>query len=167
MSTGPLRVRVGVGVFILESTSPQSVDNPRFLIGKRINAHGAGTWATPGGHLEFGETPETCAAREVLEETGLNVTNVRFLTTTNDYMPDDSKHYVTLFMVCVRENIEQEPRILEPEKCEAWEWASWENLLRWVRQTSETQNRAVEKKLFTPLLNLIQQRPNVNPVDLS
>lgn len=163
MSSEAPKVRVGVGAFILESSSQQSLGNPRFLIGKRINAHGAGSWATPGGHLEFGETPEICAAREVLEETGLKVTNVRFLTATNDIMQADNKHYITLFMVCVRENDGEEPKVLEPDNCEAWEWASWEDLLKWVKQEAEAQSGVVEKKLFTPFLNLIRQRPGVKP----
>ncbi|KAI4238627.1 MAG: hypothetical protein LQ349_000975 [Xanthoria aureola] len=163
MSTEAPKVRVGVGAFVLESSSQQSRGNPRFLVGKRINSHGAGTWATPGGHLEFGETPEICAAREVLEETGLKVTNVRFLTATNDFMPADNKHYITLFTVCVRENDGEEPQVLEPHKCEAWEWASWENLLGWVKLEAEAQGGIVEKKLFTPLLNLVRQHPGVKP----
>ena len=31
----------------------------------------AGTWIGVGGKLERGETPQECAAREILEETGL------------------------------------------------------------------------------------------------
>ena len=57
-----------------------------------------GTWALPGGHLEFGETFETCAEREALEETGLNITNFQYLTTINDVMEDEGKHYVTIIM---------------------------------------------------------------------
>ena len=156
------QVRVGVGAFVLQSRQPS--ENPRFLIGKRLNAHGEGTWATPGGHLELGETPEECAAREVLEETGLKVTNARFLTATNDYMPADNKHYVTMFMVCVLEDESAEAKVLEPDKCEAWEWASWEELLGWVKRQEEArEGDVVEKKLFMPFLSLMKQRAGVKP----
>ena len=50
-----------------------------------------GTWALPGGHLEFGESFESCAARKMLEETDLLVGNVRFLTATNDIMDAEGK----------------------------------------------------------------------------
>jgi 8-oxo-dGTP diphosphatase len=163
MASVPPKVCVGVGAFILKS-SHESLENPHFIIGKRINAHGAGTYALPGGHLEFGETPEQCAAREVKEETGLNVTNVRFLTATNDIMQADGKHYITLFMVCARENDSDLPQVLEPDKCEGWEWASWEDLMKWVKDAHEARDGEVLKKnLFVPLLNLVKQRPGLIP----
>lgn len=56
--------RVGVGVFVLN-------ENGHVLVGKRTGSLGAGTLALPGGHLELHETFSDCAAREVLEETGL------------------------------------------------------------------------------------------------
>ena len=164
-STNP-PVRVGVGAFVLESKQ-QSHENPRFLIGKRRNAHGAGAWATPGGHLEFGETPEDCAAREVIEETGLKVTNIRFLTATNDYMPADNKHYVTMWTVCEREDDNAKAEVMEPQNCEAWEWASWEELLEWVKWQDEAREGDVlKKKLFKPFLSLINQRAGVKPKSL-
>jgi len=157
------QVRVGVGVFIIKSPSePHS--NPTFLVGKRLNSHGAGTYALPGGHLEFGETPEECAVREVMEETGLKITNVQFLTATNDYMAAEGKHYVTLFVVGERENESDAPEILEPEKCMGWDWVCWEDLRSWVDiELASSREEVLERKIFLPLLNLVRQRPGVIP----
>lgn len=60
-----------------------------------------GTFALPGGHLEFQESFEDCAARELEEETGISVLakDVHFVTCTNNILHQDSgKHYVTIFM---------------------------------------------------------------------
>ena len=69
------------------------------LLGKRRGSHGAGTWALLGGHLEFGETVEVCALREAEEETGLKVQILRQGPYTNDAMPAEGKHYVTVIVV--------------------------------------------------------------------
>jgi 8-oxo-dGTP diphosphatase len=62
-----------------------------------VRSHG-GLWSTPGGHLDFGETPAACAARETHEETGVRVMNVEFVAITNDILDDVDKHYVTIWM---------------------------------------------------------------------
>jgi 8-oxo-dGTP diphosphatase len=51
--------------------------------------------------------------REILEETGLQVNDdsVRFLTATNDIMPSEHKHYVTIFMGCRPESEDLEPKV--------------------------------------------------------
>lgn len=154
----PPQVRVGVGVFILShsSTSPAI---PVFLVGQRLSSLGSETWALPGGHLEFGESFEECAAREVLEETGLEVGKVNFLTSTNDVMQEDGKHYVTVFMVCERVDENQEAEVLEKEKCQGWEWVSWETLEGWAKSSGKEN----EIKVFIPLLNLLKQRPRIRP----
>lgn len=167
----PDQVRVGVGAFILSSSSSSSTQNPTFLIGKRLGSHGAGTYALPGGHLEFGESPEECASREILEETGLQVKNLRFLTATNDVLREDRKHYVTMFVVCERVSEEQEARVMEVDKCEGWEWISWEELLRLVeregeregQEKEEKEGKVLERRLFQPLVDLVVQRPGVIP----
>jgi 8-oxo-dGTP diphosphatase len=46
------------------------------LLLKRNKLPHQGLWSPPGGKLEIGESPEDCAAREMREETGLNVTEL-------------------------------------------------------------------------------------------
>lgn len=132
------RPYIGIGVIILRED--------KILLGKRRNAHGAGSWCCPGGHLEYGESFEACARREVREETGLKIENVRRGAFTNDLFEQEGKHYVTLFMLadCPRGT----PRVCEPEKCEQWGWFAEE---------------ALPRPLFLPLQNLIAQGTGLAP----
>lgn len=115
-----------------------------------------------------------------MEETGLKVTCPKFLTATNDFISssssekkegegedkkEDKKHYVTVFMVCERLNQEDEPENREPEKCGGWEWVDWESLVKWVEEEEEEENKGdgMRKKVFTPLISLIRQRPGLVP----
>ena len=91
-AAGRSMVRVGVGAIVRRGAE--------ILMARRVNVHGAGTWSTPGGHLEFGETPEACAARETLEETGVVVGGAQFLALTNDVLESDGRHYVTVWVAC-------------------------------------------------------------------
>ncbi|MFP4445898.1 MAG: nucleotide triphosphate diphosphatase NUDT15 [Desulfosudaceae bacterium] len=112
--------RVGVGVIVQR--------DGRILLGKRLGAHGEGTWALPGGHLEFGESVEECAAREVREETGLTIHSLTRGPYTSDLFPAEGKHYVTLFVEA--RSGEGRPEIREPDRCAAWDWFSWSSLPR-------------------------------------
>ena len=51
------------------------IDNGKELLmlhrNKKPNDVHAGKWIGVGGKLERGETPQECAARDILEETGL------------------------------------------------------------------------------------------------
>ena len=114
----PGRPRIGVAAIIIR--------DGRVLLGKRKGAHGQGTWAFPGGHLEYGESIEACAQREVFEETGLHITGLRPGPYTNDIFPADNKHYVTLFVMATP--VAGEPIVKEPQKCETWKWFEWDNL---------------------------------------
>lgn len=94
------------------------------LLGKRKSEHGQGTFSVPGGHVEMGEEPYDAAVREVLEETGITLTELEFIGFTNDVFSQD-KHYVTLYFTT---HCDQEPVNKEPEKCESWEWYSLSDL---------------------------------------
>lgn len=112
------RPKVGVGVIVRK--------DGKVLLGKRKNAHGAGDWSFPGGHLEYHESPEEACVREVAEETGLAIKNIKHVAFTNDIFDGDDMHYITLYLVADYDGGEVVLR--EPEKCEGWEWFSWDNL---------------------------------------
>jgi len=99
----------------------------KILLHKRKGALADGYWAFPGGHLEKWEDWDECALRELKEEAGdLKVTEPKFWTAVNAKFRKESRHYATLFMLC--DWIDGEAEVMEPDKCECWEWFSWDDL---------------------------------------
>jgi 8-oxo-dGTP diphosphatase len=129
MASDSERPKVGIAAIIMK--------DGKVLLGHRKSSHGEGTWGFPGGHLELGESIEECARRETAEETGLSLQGVRPGPYTNDVF-SSAKHYVTLFVLAEASG---EPQLLEPEKCETWEWFPW---------------NALPRPLFLPIENLLQ-----------
>lgn len=111
-------VRVGIAVFIFK--------DGKFFMQQRQGSHGAGSWSTPGGYLEMGESFEDTARREVREEAGLEITNVRFGAVTNDNFANEGKHHVTIWMLSDWKSGKE--RIVEPDKCIKQEWHTFEDL---------------------------------------
>jgi 8-oxo-dGTP diphosphatase len=126
------RPHIGVAVIV--------VREGRVLLGKRRNSHGAGTWQFPGGHLEYGESIEACARRELFEETGLSIISLHMGPFTNDVFEDDEKHSVTLLVVA--DQTTGDARVKEPDKCECWGWYRWSEM---------------PVPLFRPIVNLLRQ----------
>lgn len=59
-------------------------DEGQLLILKRQGgAYCAGRWCLPGGKIDYGDTPEKAAIREIVEETGLRLVNPEFVTLQN------------------------------------------------------------------------------------
>lgn len=110
---------------------------------------------------------------------------MRYLTATNEVFEAERKHYITIFMGSVCEQGAQPEvriiffssffgalclscffvfqvywlthyQILEPEKCEAWEWVSWEELTTFGKAGGQFESR----ELFKPISSLFEQRPD-------
>lgn len=52
-------------------------EEPKVLLIQRANEPFKGCWAFPGGFIEMDETTEQCAIRELKEETGLDVSDIK------------------------------------------------------------------------------------------
>lgn len=117
MSGNIPKPRVGVGILVIKKG--------KILLGKRKGAHGSGFYSPPGGNLEFKETVEECTIRELNEETGLTPLSIQLGPWTQDVI-DDQKHYISLFAIITE--FEGEPQLVEPHKCEGWNWYSWDEL---------------------------------------
>lgn len=111
------RPAVGIGVMVIK--------DGKVLMTKRKGAHGTGEYAYPGGHMEFGESFEQCAKREVMEETGLEIKNVRFLRLDN-VVKYTGKHYVDIALQA--DWVSGEPQLLEPDRAAEWKWFDFDNL---------------------------------------
>ena len=124
--------KVGVAIIITK--------DDQVLLMRRKGVHGTGTWSTPGGHLDFGETPEQCAAREAKEEVGLDVTDIRFRSITNDIFDQQEKHYITIWMD--GRSTSGEPTIAAEKEVAEIGWFAW---------------NALPQPLFLSLENLLKE----------
>ena len=126
-----LRVpNVGVGIIVRKDS--------KVLLMKREHTHGSGCWSTPGGHLEFGESLEQCAQRELLEETDIHAKAIKFLAITNDLFEREDKHYLTVWME--GQYMSGDAIVNAPNEMSAVGWFEWDRL---------------PEPLFLPLRNLL------------
>jgi nucleoside triphosphatase len=85
------KISIATGVLIFNNKS-------EIFLAKSSGKWGS-NWCVPGGHLEYGETMESCVVREVLEETGLNITDIEFISIQESIFPKervDEKHFIFL-----------------------------------------------------------------------
>ena len=86
----------------------------KILLGKRKNTFGSGTWALPGGHLEYGEKISDCLNRELNEELGITPIDF-FLIGVFDDIESRGHHVHVAFKIT---KFDGEISLKEPHKCE-------------------------------------------------
>jgi putative (di)nucleoside polyphosphate hydrolase len=83
MHTGSSKLpyRSNVGIMMVNKTG-------YIFVGQRLD-NNQDAWQMPQGGIDAGEDPETAAYRELLEETGVNQQNVRFLASSSRWLSYD------------------------------------------------------------------------------
>lgn len=109
-------IKIGCEVFLIK--------NNTVLLGKRKNCYGEGTWALPGGHLEFGESIIECAKRETKEELGVEVLELKLISIIDNI--DERGHYVHISFLL--ERFLGEIQCMEPDLCYEWKFFDISNL---------------------------------------
>ncbi len=93
--TDPQRPVVAIRAIVLDRQG-------RVLLIKRSNSeYGEGQWCLPGGKLDYNDTPENTVEKELQEETGLAVSNVKFLFYQNSLpLQPGRMHCLNLYFAC-------------------------------------------------------------------
>ena len=103
-------IKIGCEVLLIKGDA--------ILLGKRKNCYGEGTWAVPGGHLEYGESLLECIKRELLEELGIDGTELELVTMVDNI--DERGHY--LHMSFLLKKYLGELQNSEPDLCYEWKF---------------------------------------------
>ncbi len=114
------QTKVGCGVLVFNEEN-------KILFMKRNSKHRCGSYSLVGGWIEFGETFEQAAAREAMEEIGVEIHNIKIIGVTNNFFPEENSHSVSVVMGAkIKSGV---PQNKEPHKCEYMLWCdSWNNL---------------------------------------
>lgn len=76
----------------------------KYLLVKEVLEGGKTWWIVPGGKVEFGETIEEAAKREILEETGIIAKELKFLCFKEALFPQYNYHTVIFFYLVQTNN---------------------------------------------------------------
>ncbi len=113
------RPKACVGVMIFK--------DGQILIGKRKStaSHGPGEYSFPGGHIEANESFKDSIERETLEEAGVKIKNIKFISVANI---DAYMGYQTILTSFVADWESGELTDFPNENIGEWQWCEIDNL---------------------------------------
>ncbi len=116
----PEKKRVGAGLGVILEKDGKIVLGMRPPDPDKADSafRSAGEWCLPGGKLDFGETLEDGAIREVKEETGIIIKNPEVISIHN--CKNEHAHFLTAGMIA--REWEGEAKVMEPDEIVEWRW---------------------------------------------
>lgn len=119
---------------------PTQMDNPKVIVGALVfNPQGKmllisqpawnNKYCVPGGHVEWGEKLEDATAREVYEETGLKVSDMKFFNIDENILGigrSDKKHFIFINYTCKS----REEKVILSEEATEFRWVKPEEACR-------------------------------------
>jgi 8-oxo-dGTP diphosphatase len=102
---------ISVGIVVFKGDS--------ILFGRTKDKEGKTRYILPVGHLEYMESFSNCAKREIAEECGIEIQNIKFqfVSNTDNYKPS---HFVHVGLIAEWKS--GEAKVLEVGAIEVWEW---------------------------------------------
>jgi 8-oxo-dGTP diphosphatase len=98
------------------------VRDGKVLMGERKS----GYWGFGGGKYEACDhSIEQCASREIREEMGVEIKNLKLKKLQHIFIEEQGKQFVSAIITA---ETDQEPRAVDPDKNKNWTWFSWSKL---------------------------------------
>ena len=98
------------------------IEDNKVLLVQEKKQSAYGLWNFPGGKLEPGETAEEAAYREIKEELGVEIINIKFVKTYFVQMPD-AKYDLNTFTARIKGTIK-----IQDDELLAYGWFSLESI---------------------------------------
>ncbi len=129
--------KISVGILVFKGDS--------ILFGKAKNKAGEVEYLLPVGHLEYMESFSECAKREILEECGIIIEDIKlqFVSNTDSYKP---KHYIHIGLTAKWKD--GEPKVLEEGGIESWEWIASTDLPKNLTKGTRVTLRALDEGIM-------------------
>ncbi len=118
------KIGIGFGIMILK--------NNKILLGRRHEDPNkadsvfrvSDVWTMPGGKLNYGESFEEGAKREVMEETGIKLKNTKVICINEDR--NEHAHFITIGLLS--NEFQGKAKVMEPDEIIEWKWFTSKDL---------------------------------------
>ncbi|EDS76522.1 NUDIX domain-containing protein [Clostridium massiliodielmoense] len=84
-------------------------------------------YVTPGGHIELGEKMEDALKREILEETGLKIYDIKLISLKESIYSDtfhEKKHFIFIDYICKTDS----SNVILNDEAEEYEWVNLDKI---------------------------------------